>query len=106
MIINREIVSEDIEDFEYTPKPEYEGQFTVINEPDEVQVYNLMLVGSICLRLVGWGWGFRHNHSMQIALWGSYLAASWFDPHSTLPSPNNVPVSLPTCLSFAIELHR
>ena len=43
---------------------------------------------------------------MQIALWGSYLAASWCDPHSTLPSPNNVPVSLPTCLSFAIELHR
>ena len=43
---------------------------------------------------------------MQITLWGSYLAASWFDPHSTLPSPNNVPVSLPTCLSFAIELHR
>ena len=37
LIINREIVSEDIEDFEYTPKPEYEGQFTVINEPDEVR---------------------------------------------------------------------
>ena len=36
LIINREIVSEDIEDFEYSPKPEYEGQFTVINEPDEV----------------------------------------------------------------------
>ncbi|EDO36342.1 predicted protein, partial [Nematostella vectensis] len=35
LIINREIVSEDIEDFEYTPKPEYEGQFTCINEPDE-----------------------------------------------------------------------
>lgn len=30
-------MSEDIEDFEYTPKPEYEGQFTVINEPDEVR---------------------------------------------------------------------
>ena len=44
LIINREIVSEDIEDFEYTPKPEYEGQFTVINEPDEVQVCNLILV--------------------------------------------------------------
>ena len=36
LIINREIVSEDIDDFEYTPKPEYEGQFTVVNEPDEV----------------------------------------------------------------------
>ena len=58
LIINREIVSEDIEDFEYTPKPEYEGQFTVINEPDEVQVYNLMLVGSIYF-MIGWlGMGF------------------------------------------------
>lgn len=35
LITNREIVSEDIEDFEYTPKPEYEGDFTVFNEPDE-----------------------------------------------------------------------
>ena len=34
-ITNREIVSEDIDDFEYTPKPEYEGDFTVFNEPDE-----------------------------------------------------------------------
>uniref|UniRef100_A0A3B4CS33 DNA polymerase epsilon catalytic subunit n=1 Tax=Pygocentrus nattereri TaxID=42514 RepID=A0A3B4CS33_PYGNA len=35
LITNREIVSEDIEDFEFTPKPEYEGPFTVFNEPDE-----------------------------------------------------------------------
>jgi DNA polymerase epsilon subunit 1 len=38
LIINREIVSEDIEDFEYTPKPEYEGRFRVWNEPDEISV--------------------------------------------------------------------
>ena len=58
LIINREIVSEDIEDFEYTPKPEYEGQFTVINEPDEVQVCNLILVEYIYF-LIGWfGMGF------------------------------------------------
>ena len=37
LITNREIVSEDIEDFEFTPKPEYEGPFTVFNEPDEVR---------------------------------------------------------------------
>jgi DNA polymerase epsilon subunit 1 len=37
LITNREIVSEDIEDFEYTPKEEYEGEFTVFNEPDEVR---------------------------------------------------------------------
>ncbi|KAG8992881.1 DNA polymerase epsilon catalytic subunit, partial [Tulasnella sp. 427] len=38
LITNREIVSEDIEDFEYTPKPEYEGPFTIFNEPDEAAV--------------------------------------------------------------------
>lgn len=36
LITNREIVSEDIEDFEYTPKEGYEGPFTVFNEADEV----------------------------------------------------------------------
>lgn len=38
LIINREIVSSDIENFEYTPKPEFEGQFTVFNEVDEKAV--------------------------------------------------------------------
>lgn len=38
LITNREIVGEDIEDFEYTPKPEYEGEFTIFNEPDEVRL--------------------------------------------------------------------
>ena len=33
--MNREIVSEDIDDFEYTPKPEYEGVFKIYNEPNE-----------------------------------------------------------------------
>ncbi|KAF2466844.1 DNA polymeras-like protein epsilon [Lindgomyces ingoldianus] len=35
LITNREIVSENISDFDYTPKPEYEGPFIVFNEPDE-----------------------------------------------------------------------
>lgn len=35
LITNREIVSEDINDFEYTPKPEFPGPFVVFNEPDE-----------------------------------------------------------------------
>lgn len=30
-------MAEDIEDFEFTPKPEYEGPFCVFNEPDEVK---------------------------------------------------------------------
>lgn len=38
LITNREIVSEDIEDFEYTPKDEYQGEFTIFNEADEVSV--------------------------------------------------------------------
>ncbi len=35
LITNRDIVSEDIEDFEYTPKPEFEGPFTIYNEANE-----------------------------------------------------------------------
>ena len=42
-IINRDIVSEDIEDFEYTYKEGYEGPFIVFNEPDEV---NMILLSS------------------------------------------------------------
>lgn len=38
LITNREIISEDIEDFEYTPKPEYPGTFTIFNEADEKHV--------------------------------------------------------------------
>ncbi|MEE6511690.1 hypothetical protein FKM82_018375 [Ascaphus truei] len=38
LITNREIVSEDIEDFEFTPKPEYEGPFCIFNEPDEAHM--------------------------------------------------------------------
>ncbi|KAG0248938.1 DNA polymerase epsilon catalytic subunit [Mortierella polycephala] len=35
LITNREVVSQDIDDFEYTPKPEYEGLFIIFNEPTE-----------------------------------------------------------------------
>lgn len=38
LITNRQIVSQDIADFEYTPKPEYDGPFLVFNEPDERSV--------------------------------------------------------------------
>jgi len=33
----RDIITEDIDDFEYTPKPEYLGPFTVWNENNEVR---------------------------------------------------------------------
>jgi DNA polymerase epsilon subunit 1 len=36
LITNRDIISEDIHDFEYTPLPEYEGIFTIYNEQNEV----------------------------------------------------------------------
>ncbi|ANB11162.1 DNA polymerase epsilon catalytic subunit [Sugiyamaella lignohabitans] len=38
LITNREIVSKDIEDFEYTPKPEYKGVFTIFNEETEKEL--------------------------------------------------------------------
>ena len=44
LITNREIVSEDIDDFEYTPRDEYQGEFTVFNEPDEVGNALMMLI--------------------------------------------------------------
>ena len=42
LITNREIVSEDIDDFDYTPKPEFEGPFMIFNEEDEVECYNFI----------------------------------------------------------------
>ncbi|XP_065196318.1 DNA polymerase epsilon catalytic subunit A-like [Sycon ciliatum] len=36
LITNREIIAEDIADFEYTPTPEYEGPFIVMNEENEL----------------------------------------------------------------------
>lgn len=38
LITNREIVSQDIDDFEYTPKPEYPGNFIIFNEGNEKDV--------------------------------------------------------------------
>lgn len=38
LITNREIISCDVDDFEYTPKPEFEGYFIIYNEPDEMGV--------------------------------------------------------------------
>jgi DNA polymerase epsilon subunit 1 len=38
LITNREIVSQDIEDFDFTPKPEYPGSFQIFNEPNEKAV--------------------------------------------------------------------
>lgn len=36
--INREVVSKDIDDFEYKPHAEYHGEFEVYNEPNEISL--------------------------------------------------------------------
>ncbi|KAI8052820.1 hypothetical protein BDF22DRAFT_633316 [Syncephalis plumigaleata] len=38
LITNRDIVSQDIDDFDYTPKPEFDGPFHIFNEPDEASL--------------------------------------------------------------------
>ncbi|CAM9478652.1 unnamed protein product [Pylaiella littoralis] len=38
LIISREVVSEDVENFEYTPKPSFPGPFHIFNEPNEEAV--------------------------------------------------------------------
>lgn len=38
LITNREIISADIEDFEFTPRPEFEGQFVIFNEENEFKL--------------------------------------------------------------------
>jgi len=43
LITNREIVSEDIEDFDYNPSDEYQGPFIIFNESNEVMVFLLNL---------------------------------------------------------------
>ena len=35
LITNRDIISEDIDDFQYMPKPEFDGYFHIFNEKDE-----------------------------------------------------------------------
>ena len=43
LITNREVIGADVMDFEYTPKPEYEGPFIVFNEPDEFHLLRKFL---------------------------------------------------------------
>ena len=35
LLVNRAVVGGDVTDFEYSPKPEYDGPFRVVNVPDE-----------------------------------------------------------------------
>lgn len=56
LIVNREVVGADISDFEYSPKPEYEGPFTVINTPDEVSLLRAWFQHMRQASLFVWGW--------------------------------------------------
>lgn len=58
LITNREIVSEDIEDFEYTPRPEFEGPIIVFNEADEVLI--IILLPSSIIRNISLPFIFRN----------------------------------------------
>lgn len=40
LVTNREILSKDLEDFEYTPLPEFKGKFKIYNEADEGAMIN------------------------------------------------------------------
>jgi DNA polymerase epsilon subunit 1 len=44
LITNRSIISQDIADFEYSPKPEFEGFFKVFNEEDERKLLERFII--------------------------------------------------------------
>ena len=51
LIVNREVVSEDIHDFEYTPKPEFEGKQFIQSVLDVLEAQNQYHV-SCCISFV------------------------------------------------------
>ena len=63
LITNREVVSADCADFEYSPKAEFEGPFTVFNERDEAAL------------LRRW---FSHVRELRPAVFVTYNG-DWFD---------------------------
>lgn len=44
LIVSRSVVSADVQDFEYTPKPSYPGPFHIFNEPNEKELLNRFFV--------------------------------------------------------------
>lgn len=99
LITNREIVSEDIDDFEYTPKEGYEGPFIIFNEADEVSniicLYGLTSLTSSCRPL-------RSEGSSSISKKSS--RPSW--PHLTATSsifPSYVLAPKPTTSTCSLK---
>ncbi len=88
LIVNREIVSEDIQDFEYTPKQEYEGPFTVFNVPDEVIYLSTCLPVSLPTRNIQMLFFLLHHDHLH--------------QHDPLFNPVSFFLFLlPSCLSFS-----
>jgi DNA polymerase epsilon subunit 1 len=63
LITNREVVSADCADFEYSPKPEFQGPFTVFNERDEAALLRKF---------------FSHVRELKPAVFVTYNG-DWFD---------------------------
>ena len=58
LIVNREVVSEDVSDFEYTPLPKYPGPFHIFNVENEEQLLR-KFVTHVQVRLWQWHSGWR-----------------------------------------------
>ena len=95
LLINREIVSEDVEDFEYTPKPEYKGPFKVINVADEEAVLRYFFSH---IQEVPRPNGHTHTHTHTHA--HAHIA---FPSSLSLSLPYLSP-SLPRCVSTSYSL--
>lgn len=81
LITNREIVSENIEDFEFTPKPEYEGPFTVFNEDNEVRSSHIVIITTVA------GLQVLEKHTVSYHWLQAALIQRWFD-HVQETKPN------------------
>ena len=64
LIVNREVVGEHINDFEYTPKPEFEGPFVVFNEPNELALLRRFLDHMKQVHVPGFCTGKGHRDNM------------------------------------------
>ena len=87
LIINREVVSEDIKDFEYTPKPEFPAEFEIFNEANEEDCI---------LRWV------RHMQETQPMVYVTYNG-DWFDWPFMFRRSEEYGISLEQEIGFAMN---
>lgn len=87
LIINREVVSEDIKDFEYTPKPEFPAEFEIFNEANEEEC------------LLRW---VRHMQEAQPMIYVTYNG-DWFDWPFMFRRAEEYGISLEQEIGFAMN---